>query len=288
MMLAGCVAPGSSTEPMANSRDNGAIERGAYLATAANCRSCHTDTRPGAPPFAGGRAIVTPFGAYYSGNITPDTVDGIGSWSDADFLRALRQGAAPNGSFYFPAFPYPSFTRMTDRDILDIKAYLATQSPAAQPNRSPDALFPYNARPLLAVWRELYFTPGSYVPDPAQSAEWNRGAYLATAVAHCGECHTPRDALGGLVSDRPLTGTMAVKTGMRAPDITAHRPHGIGAWSVDDIADFLDTGIAPDGDAVGGAMTEVVNATSKLTPPDRRAIAVYIKSIPPRPAQATK
>jgi mono/diheme cytochrome c family protein len=281
LLAGGCT--GSTVPPplgMASS-DPGAAARGEYLVDAGNCAGCHTDSEKGGLRLAGGKAIATPFGTYYSRNITPDPSHGIGAWSDADFLRAIRQGVMPDGAYYFPAFPFPSFTLMTDRDILDIKAYLSTQPPAARENRSPDVPFPFGVRAAMAPWRLLYFHAGPYAPDPRQGAEWNRGAYLASAVIHCGECHTPRGALGALDNSRRFAGTKSARSGIRAPDITSDHADGIGAWSTGDIATLLESGMTPEGDVVGGAMAEVVRGTAKLTAADRRAIAVYVKSIPP-------
>jgi mono/diheme cytochrome c family protein len=285
--LVACAGPTTTTPTLASMAakpppDPAAVRRGEYLFTAAGCAGCHTDKAHGGTPLAGGKPIYTSFGAYYSRNITPDPVHGIGDWSDQDFLHALRQGASPDGIYYFPAFPFPSFTGMTDQDILDIYAYLRTQKPSPQENRPHDVPFPYDVRLSMPIWRLLYFEPGPLAPDPSQSAEWNRGAYLVNAVAHCGDCHTPRTTLGGLESDRRFNGNMLFGPGAkRAPNITADPTDGIGKWSVDDVASFLKTGITEDGDVVGAPMSEVVADTAKLTDADRRAIAVYVKSVPP-------
>jgi mono/diheme cytochrome c family protein len=276
----GCTGP-TVPPPQVASTDPSAAVRGEYLVAAGNCVGCHTDDRHGGTRFAGGKPIETPFGTYYSGHITPDPTTGIGAWSDIDFLRAVRQGVMPSGSYYFPAFPFPSFTLINDRDILDIKAYLSTQPPIVAANRSPEAPFPFNFRPVMAPWRMLYFTPGPYVPDPGQSGEWNRGAYLANAVSHCGECHTPRGALGAVDNDRRFAGTMSASSGIHAPNITSDRADGIGNWTVDEIAQLLKIGMTPLGDFVGGAMAEVVRGTGKLTDADRHAVALYVKSVPP-------
>ncbi|HEX6841861.1 MAG TPA: cytochrome c [Stellaceae bacterium] len=290
--LAGCgnerpAAEATRAAHAASVVDPTAARRGKYLVDAANCAGCHTDTKHGGARLAGGKAIDTPFGAYLSRNITPDPTYGIGAWSDADFLHALRQGLSPSGAHYFPAFPFPSFTNMTDRDILDIKAYLMTQAPVAQPDKPHDVPFPFDVRAIMVLWRALYFTPGPLAPDPTESAEWNRGAYLVTAVSHCGECHTPRNFLGALESDRRFAGArLAGPDAKRAPNITPEPHDGIGGWSVDDIATLLKTGMTPEGDFVAAPMSEVVDAgTAKLTESDRRAIAVYLKSLP---AQAGK
>lgn len=257
-----------------------AVARGAYLAAAAGCGECHTDTKHGGKPFAGGRAIATPFGTFYSPNITPDRETGIGGWSDAQFLRALRYGLAPDGTNYYPAFPYTSFTKIEDSDVLAIKAYLFSLPPVRQKNRPHDLRFPFSWRFLLTPWKWLFFETGPFRSDPQRSAAYNRGAYLVTALAHCGECHTPRNWLGATEPDRFLAGTAHGPDGKPVPNITPDRATGIGAWSEDDIVTLLKDGQKPDFDFVGGLMGEVVDGTAKLTDADRRAIAVYIKSLP--------
>ena len=257
------------------------MRRGEYLAVAANCAACHT-AAPGAAPFAGGGKVPTPFGVYYGSNITPDIATGIGAWSDDAFLRALRHGVSPSGEAYFPAFPYTSFTLMTDRDIRDLRAYLSTLPPVTQASRAHDAAFPYGSRALLGLWRALYFRPGPLVADPAGSPEWNRGRYLVEAVLHCGECHTPRDRLGGRDESRRFAGyRIGGPDGFAAPNISGDPDHGIGSWSQADIAGFLQTGIKPDGDVVGSRMSEVIEGASHLSATDREAVAAYLKSLPP-------
>jgi len=252
------------------------VTRGEYLFAAANCAGCHTADK--AAPLAGGRALKTAFGTFYTRNITPDPVHGIGAWSDADFIHALRDGVSPDGDYYFPAFPFPSFTGMSDRDLLDIRAYLLTRPAMPRQNRADDSAVP---RPAMAIWRTLEFTPGPSRPDPARSATWNRGAYLANAVAHCGECHTPRDLLGGLENERRFAGAPVEGSDKVAPNLTEDRDHGIGKWSLDDVATVLANGMKPNGDFVGQPMSEVIDGTAKLTEADRRAIATYIKSVTP-------
>jgi mono/diheme cytochrome c family protein len=278
ILLAACATKPVETVAAA---DPAAAKRGEYLFNAANCVGCHTDKAHGGARLAGGGAVETPFGSYFSRNITPDPTDGIGAWSDADFLHALRDGISPHGEHYFSAFPFPAFTLMTDRDILDIRAYLMTQPPVAQPNRPHQVDFPYDVRLSMLFWRALYFEPGPFKPDPARSAEWNRGAYLARAVSHCAECHTTRTALGGLDDARPLGGNkLAGPKGKLAPNISADPKDGIGKWSEDDIASLLKSGITPDGDFVAAPMSEVVDGTAKLSDADRMAIAAYLKTVP--------
>lgn len=258
------------------------VERGAYVFAAAGCAECHTDKKGHGKPLAGGRALKTPFGTFYSPNITPDPQYGIGRWSDADFRRALREGIGPDGAHYFPVFPYPSFTNMTDADIRDLRAYLFTLRPVAQPNKPHQIKFPFGFRPLMAVWNRLYLARGPFRPDPARSAAWNRGAYLVRALGHCGECHTPRNALGALDWDRPLSGTERGPEGNTVPNITPDKETGIGGWSERDIAYLLETGFKPDGDVVADGMSEVVDdSTSRLGAEDRTAIVQYLKSLAP-------
>ncbi len=285
LILAACAEPQPSG-PVAGQPDPDAVQRGAYLAEAANCAGCHTDTKHGGARLAGGGAVETPFGTYFSRNITPDPTAGIGAWRDADFLRALRRGVAPDGSHYFSAFPFPAFTFMTDRDILDIRAYLMTQPPAAQPNRPHEVGFPFDVRASMVLWRALYFEPGPFKPDPAQSEVWNRGAYLVTAVAHCGECHTPRTVLGGLDEDRRFGGNkLSGLNGKLAPNISSDEKDGIGKWRAEEIADLLESGMMPNGDFAAAPMSEVVKGTAKLTDADRLAIATYLKTVPPVPGR---
>lgn len=262
--------------------DQGAVERGAYLFHAAGCQGCHTDAKNGGPPLAGGPAIKTPFGTFYGPNITPDAEHGIGGWSDADFIRALRQGVAPDGSDYYPVFPYTSFTRIRDRDLLDIKAYIFAQPPSDRASRPHEVDFPFRWRFLLGFWKWLNFEPGVMAASVGGDEQLARGAYLVKALAHCGECHTPRDWLGGLDRERALAGAAEGPDGKSIPNITPDPETGIGEWSVDDIMWLLRAGILPDGDTVGSLMGEVVRiTTSKLTEADQRAIAAYLRSLPP-------
>jgi mono/diheme cytochrome c family protein len=284
LVSCGGEAPVATAPPAAP--DPAAVARGEYLVNAANCIGCHTDKQHGGALLAGGKAVETPFGAYYSRNITPDPVDGIGAWSEADFLRALRRGISPSGAHYFPAFPFPSFTRMTDSDIMDIRAYLVAQPPQPTKNRPHDVGFPFDVRLTMVPWRMLFFTAGSFQPDPNRDATWNRGAYLVTAVAHCGECHTPRNFLGAVEDDRSFGGGTLAGPGVKhAPNITPDPADGIGKWSVDDIVTVLKTGLIPGGDFVGAPMSEVAAETAKLTDADRQAIAVYLKSVPAVPGK---
>lgn len=261
--------------------DQAQIDRGAYIFAAADCGACHTNVKQKGPLLAGGRPLKTPFGTFFSPNITPDPETGIGRWSDADFIRALRDGVSPDDDHYFPVFPYPSFTRMTDQDMLDLKAYIFSLPAVSQANREHEVDFPYGWRFTVWFWKQLNFTSGAFVPDPAQSAEWNRGAYLAEALAHCGECHTPRGSLGGLDTSLAYSGTTDGPEGEKVPNITPDPETGTGTWSAKDLIRVLRSGQLPDGDYVGSVMGEVVDGTSKLTDADRQAIAVYVLSLPP-------
>jgi mono/diheme cytochrome c family protein len=257
------------------------VSRGAYLADAADCVSCHTDNKHRGKPYAGGRAIATPFGTFYSPNITPDRDTGIGRWSEAQFARALRDGVRPDGANLFPVFPYPSFTKIVDADARAIKAYLFSLPPVRLRNRPHEVSFPFSSRFLLTGWKLLFFAPGPFKPNPGRSAVWNRGAYLVTGLAHCGECHTPRNFLGAFEPSRFLAGTAHGPDGKPVPNITPDPETGIGNWTEDDIIGVLTDGHTPDLDYVGGAMAEVVKSTARLTDADRHAIAVYLKSLPP-------
>ena len=264
----------------ARAADTALAARGAYLAAAAGCADCHTDRPHGGRLYAGGRALTTPFGTFYAPNITPDLETGIGQWSDAQFLNALREGVRPDGSNYFPVFPYPSFTKITDEDARAIKAYLFTQPAAKQSNRAHDVAFPFSWRFLQNGWKLLFLSPGPFRPAPERGEAYNRGAYLVTALAHCSECHTPRNWFGATQPSRFLAGTAHGPDGKAVPNITPDSETGIGKWSDDDIVTLLKDGQTPDFDFVGGAMAEVVKNTAQLTNADRHAIAVFLQSVP--------
>jgi mono/diheme cytochrome c family protein len=262
--------------------DESAVRRGEYVFRAAGCLSCHTDAKAKGSALAGGRALKTPFGTFHAPNITPDPTHGIGTWSEADFVRALRQGVAPDGGHYFPAFPYAAYTRLADDDIKALWAYLHAQPAVARPNKPHELGFPFNLRFLVTFWKWLYFEPGPWRPDPARSAGWNRGAYLVEALGHCAECHTPRTWLGGLDGERRMAGNRDGPDGEKVPNITPDAETGIGKWSDSDLTDVLRIGMLPDGDFVGSVMAEVVeHSTQHLTPEDRQAIIEYLRALPP-------
>ncbi len=266
------------------------VERGRYLVHAGGCVTCHTAEDAGEHDrLAGGRSLVTPFGVFHSPNITPDPKTGIGRWSDADFIRAFREGLSPGGRHYYPAFPYPAYTGITDADLLAIKTYLFSLKPVARSSPPHDLPWYLSWRWTLGVWKRLHFEPGPFRPDPEQSASWNRGAYLVRHLGHCGECHTPRTWSGGLDPARSLAGNPHGPDDQGAPNITPSRDSGIGAWSVSDLDYFLETGMLPDGDFVGGAMGPVIDDnTARLTAEDRAAMADYLQSQPALPSAAAE
>ena len=260
--------------------DTGSIARGKYLFTAAGCASCHGGEGGKGLP-SGGLGLDTQFGTFRVPNITPDKQFGIGGWSLGDFHTALRDGIGPDGQYLYPAFPYTTFTHMSDADIADLYAYLRSLPAAAVPNKASAIRFPYNWRALLVFWRGLFFTPGPLQADPDKTADWNRGNYLVHAVVHCEECHTPRNALGAVNERMAFSGNIGGPDGQNAPNITSDSATGIGDWSIDDIQLLLKSGLTPDSDFVGSGMRAVVVGTSQLTDADRHAIAVYLKTVPP-------
>lgn len=265
------------------------IEQGKYIFHAAGCETCHTDEKHGGARLAGGRALATPFGTFYSPNITPDPTHGIGRWSDADFLRALRAGLSPRDEPYYPAFPYTSYTKLRDEDILALKAYLFSLPPVAQPNRPHRLSWYLRVRTSLHLWRVLFFTPGPFQPSSDRSDIWNRGAYLATAATHCGECHTPRNFLGGFKRGRYYAGNPQGPEDAVIPNITPDKKTGIGRWRMSELAYYFETGATPEGDYAGGLMADVIDHSLRhLTPPDRAALAAYVVSLPPIEQAAPK
>jgi mono/diheme cytochrome c family protein len=258
----------------------GDAQRGQYLSKAAGCVGCHTEARDNAQPYAGGRALKTPFGTFYGPNITPHREAGIGRWTEPDFARALREGRRPDGAHYFPAFPYPSFTRINDQDVRDLWAYLRTLPPSSRQSEPHDLKFPFGWRWPLWVWKLLFFSAGAFTPDPSESVVVNRGSYLVNALGHCGECHTPRNFLGGMKRSRHLAGAK-LGEGTSSSNLT---PTRLKKKSDAEIKDFLQTGMTPDGDVAAESMAEVVrNTTSQLTPADLDAVVAYLRSLPPLP-----
>jgi mono/diheme cytochrome c family protein len=265
-----------------NALAEGDARRGEYLAKAAGCIGCHTEEKEGAVPFAGGRALKTPFGTFYGPNITPHAETGIGRWTEADFTRAMREGVRPDGSNYFPAFPYPSFTKIVDSDLSDLWAYLHTLPRSSQPSREHELWFFFGWRWLVTFWKWFYFTAGPFTNIPGLNDVANRGAYLVQALGHCGECHTPRNFLGGPKSDRTLAGGKG-PDGKAVANLT---PTNLKKQSDKEIKDFLVTGLTAEGDVPAEAMGEVIkNTTSQLTPADLDALIAYLRTLPPLPSE---
>jgi mono/diheme cytochrome c family protein len=253
------------------------VARGAYLARAGDCMACHTVR--GGTPYAGGRALQTPFGDVVSPNITPDRQAGIGAWSADEFWRALHNGKSRDGRLLYPAFPYTSYTRVTRADADALLAFLRTLPPASAPSQPHRLRFPYDQQVMLAAWRALYFKPEVFRPQPAQSAAWNRGAYLVEGLGHCSACHSARDPLGG--SGDTLSGGMIPVLGWYAPSLTSDGEAGLGEWHPEQIAALLKTGVSPRA-TVFGPMAEVVQQSLQyLDDADIGAMATYLKALPP-------
>jgi len=281
---------GGSTVPLADYKDanpTGApanlanadiVKRGEYLTRSADCMACHT--APGGQDYAGGLAIDLPFGTIYSTNITPDKATGIGNYSDQDFLNAVQRGIREDGTRLYPAMPYPSYTTMTDADALAIKAYLFSLPAVHAADRADTLTFPYNQRWAMIPWSFLFNADTRFAPNTSRSAQWNRGAYLAEALAHCGECHTPRNFAFALDNGKKFAG--ALTAGWRAYNITPDKDTGIGAWSDDDVASYLAQGHARGHGTAAGPMGEAVDASfSYMTREDIGALVTYLRSIPP-------
>lgn len=260
---------------------------GAYTPNLANgktmfaiggCASCHAvPKQEDRTRLGGGLALKSPFGTFYAPNISPDPKDGIGNWTELQFATALMKGTSPTGEHYYPAFPYTSYQRMEISDVRDLFAYLKTLPPVSGAVRDHDLPFPFNIRRTLGGWKMLFLYGAPYRPDPAQSEQWNRGNYLVNGPGHCAECHSPRNLLGGIVPGMRFTGGPAPDGEGNVPNITQFR---LKSWSVSDIAEFLDSGMTPDGDSAGGSMVDVIRNTSQLGKDDRTAMATYLKSLP--------
>jgi mono/diheme cytochrome c family protein len=263
--------------------DPAAVARGAYLAEAAGCESCHTDAKHGGPRYAGGREMATAFGIIATPNLTPDRASGIGSWSTADFTRAMRWGVAPDDSHYVPAFPFPFYNRLTTRDLGDLKAFLDSLPAVSRPALKGAGSTALVARARAAIGVALTPLAGPWQPDPDKDPVWNRGAYLVHSFGRCGDCHTPRTLLGAPDPDRFLAGAPAGPPAWKpekVPNITPDRKTGIGNWTGDDIVGVLTDGKTPDFDEVRGSMAEIVKNTARLSAEDRRAITVFLASVP--------
>ena len=260
------------------SRENFAIiERGRYLTVAADCAACHTDPHQ-STAFAGGRPIETPFGVVLAANITPDRDTGIGGWTDGQFDAAVREGKLPDGKRLYPAMPYPYYTKMTQEDVLAIRAYLNTLPPIRNDVDSNQLPFPFSIRSAMWFWDALYFSAGAFKADPARSDIWNRGAYLVEGPGHCGACHTPKTFLGGDKTRLQFQGYSI--QGWFAPNITNDEAHGLGSWSSVDVAEFMKKGHNRIAGASGPMGEEVADSSSRMTEADLNAIATYLKARP--------
>lgn len=274
-------APAADAAPV----DSSPVARGKYLASLGNCTSCHT--REGGAPFAGGVAFKTDFGTLYSSNITSDSKAGIGSWTEAQFVRAMREGIDDEGEHLYPAFPYPEFSKVSDADLAALFAYLKTLAPASDAAPPNELRFPYSQRSLLSIWNALYFKPAPFQPNPSQSVEWNRGAYIVQGLGHCGACHTPRNFLGAEKPEAALAGG-AYLDKVAGGDIRpwsavnlTSAASGLKGWSVGDIESYLRTGHGSRTGSFGPMNEVIVNSTSQWTDADLHAVAVYLKALPP-------
>jgi mono/diheme cytochrome c family protein len=264
------------------------IERGKYLALAGNCSSCHTAESDGY--MAGGVAFETPFGKIYSTNITPDADTGIGNWTGVHFLNSMRHGIRPDGEHLYPVFPYTSFTKVTDEDVAALFAYLKSIPAIRRETPENEMSFPFNMRSLMSAWKSMYFEAGVYEADNEESAEWNRGAYIVEALAHCGACHSPRNYLGAEHPDMAMSGGLYTDTvpggklrPWSAPNLTS-APNGLGLWPAGEVAAYLKTGINSYVETFGPMNEVILNSTRHLSDDDIDAMAVYLKSLPPREA----
>jgi mono/diheme cytochrome c family protein len=254
------------------------VANGKTMFDAGGCVSCHASEKDNRELLGGGLALKSPFGTFYVPNISQNPVDGIGRWSEADFVTAMLKGTSPSGRHYFPAFPYGSYAKMKLEDVRDLFAYLKTLPQAAGKVRDHDVPFPFNVRRNVGGWKFMFLDGKTFAPDPSKSAEWNRGAYLVNGPGHCAECHSPRNLLGGIVGSQRFAGGPNPEGEGWVPNITQK---GLSEWSDKDIAYFLETGQTPEGDSAGGSMTRVIDNMSQLTAADRQAIAVYLKSLAP-------
>ncbi|HET6655887.1 MAG TPA: cytochrome c [Gammaproteobacteria bacterium] len=273
LLLLGLALPGFAADVGAAT-----VTRGQYLTRLADCRACHT--QPGRAAFAGGVPIKTPFGAIYTPNITPDKETGIGAWSFDDFYRAMHLGLDENGDYLYPAFPFPAYTRMTREDVKAIWNYLQTVEPVQREDEANTLRWPYSMRSLMGVWRQFYFQPGTFQPDPDASAAVNRGAYLVRGVAHCGACHTPRNRWGATMEKYFLAGGSIPVEGWYPPNITPNPHVGIGDWSDDALKTFLTSGRSEAGAALGPMRDVVQSSLQYLNDADLNAIVAYLKQVP--------
>lgn len=252
------------------------VQHGAYLARVGNCMGCHTTK--GGQPFAGGRRLSTSFGIFVTPNITSDKETGIGLWSQQDFWQALHQGKSRDGRLLYPAFPYTEYTKVTRQDANAIFAYLQSIPPVSQSNPPNDIFFPYNFKPLLAIWRIMYFREGVYEPDQSKSDAWNRGAYLVQGLGHCNACHTTRNVFGASQDDT-LSGGKIMGTNWNAPSLSSHQEAGIGDWPIEEIIELLATGITKRAVASGPMATVIRQSLQYLSQDDINGMAIYLKAL---------
>lgn len=286
LMVFWSVTTPAAVSPRALGSHTPDLDNGRTMFFAGGCAACHaTPKQDDRTRLGGGLALKSPFGTFHVPNISPDRKDGIGGWTEAQFVTAMVKGTSPADTHYYPAFPYASYQRMRFEDLRDLFAFIKTLPAVAGRVRDHELPFPFGVRRLLGGWKWLFLDGKPFAPDPAQSAEWNRGAYLVNGPGHCAECHSPRDALGGIVAAQRFAGGRNPEGEGFVPNIT---PSGLKSWSVGDIEELLATGMTPEGDSVGSSMTAVVRNTAQLAPADRKAMAVYLKSLapvqgPPRP-----
>jgi mono/diheme cytochrome c family protein len=260
------------------------LKNGTEMFNIGGCAACHQTTgQKERLNLGGGLALNSPFGTFYAPNISPDKTNGIGNWSELQFVNAVQRGVGVNGEHLYPALPYTSYQHMKVSDVRDLFAYIKTLPVQSQDDK-PHALgFPFNIRRTLGIWKLLYLDGKELPYDPAHDAKWNRGAYLVEGPGHCAECHSPRDALGGIIPSSRFAGGPNPDGKGWIPNIT---PHADGIkWSADDMTNFLETGSTPDFDSAGGSMAEVIENTGRLTPADRQAMAAYLVTLPPRPGK---
>jgi mono/diheme cytochrome c family protein len=261
------------------------LANGEAMFHAGGCASCHaTPKQEDQRRLGGGLALATPFGTFKVPNISSDAKHGIGAWTAEEFANAMLRGVGRNGEHLYPSFPYTSYQRMVLNDVRDLFAFLKTLPAETTPSEPHQLPFPFNVRRGLGLWKLLYLDGRTFTPDPAKSAELNRGAYLVEGPGHCAECHSPRDAFGGIVPAHRFAGGPDPEATGWVPNITPHAD-GLAEWSAKDIAYLLESGFNRDNDAVGSTMADVVLNTAKLPAADRAAMAAYLKSLPPRPGK---
>jgi len=291
-----CFALFSQVQAFANPAVAPDLKNGETMFYAGGCASCHA--APASAKcynpkthdkftLAGGRCLNTPFGTFYAPNISPDRQTGIGGWSIPQFITAMTQGVSPRGEHYYPAFPYTSYQRMYEKDLIDLKAFLDTLPAVKSSVPDHDLALAFRFREALAIWKWMFLDGQTFKPDPGKSAQLNRGAYLVEGPGHCGECHSPRNLLGGVIGDKKFSGAPNPEGKGVIPNITPHKS-GIGDWSQADIINALETGLTPSFDTFGASMVSVQENMAKLSGEDRAAIAAYLKSLPPLPSSITK